>query len=300
MITSWSFCETRRPIATTRTRSRTPALIASGRADLGLAPGVVDPLQARGEILRQQRLELPVVTPQRREVGVLDGHDPGDEILEVMGHDLGVDRLGPQPTGIAPIDRGRDIHRLQPDPERRLLAAELRIQSPAELRRFPGKPGIELVVQREHRVMPGTQPGQGRDGLPVRPPDELPGRGADLGEELGNRRPEDEGVARERRGVVGGWCPLERPLDGQVDDRHGVRGRGRQHFHPRASAHGPAILNEHSVSTTRPCSRAVLAAGILGSQGAIITPREPKLRRSSRVTAVIPVQGVNSVSQRRR
>ena len=54
-----------------------PAPIASGQRRPRLAPGFVDPSQARGEIGRQQRLELPVVAAQRREVGVLDGHDPG-------------------------------------------------------------------------------------------------------------------------------------------------------------------------------------------------------------------------------
>ena len=63
-----------------------------------------------------------MLAAQRREVGVLDGHDPGDEILKVMSHDLGVNRLGSQSSGIAPIDRCHDIRALQSDPQHRFLA----------------------------------------------------------------------------------------------------------------------------------------------------------------------------------
>ena len=67
----------------------------------------------------------------------------------------------------------------------------------------------------------------------------------------------------------------------------------------------PLVLGHRGLSSRRlensmEAFRAALAAGIRDCQGAIIIPWCPKNRRSWRVTAVIPVHGVNSVSQRSR
>ena len=112
----------------------------------------------------------------------------------MMGHHLRVNGFGAQPSCITPVDGGRDIGQLQPDPQRRFLTAKQRIETTAKIGRLAGKPGIELIVQGQNCVVPGTQAGQGGNHLPVGTPDELAACGPDLGKELRNRRSEDQGV----------------------------------------------------------------------------------------------------------
>ena len=132
--------------------------------------GVLDHLQARRRVTRQQRLELFVFRAQRQEIGVLDRHDPPDQVLEMMGHHLRVNGFGAQPSCITPVDGCRDIGQLQPDPQRRFLTVKQRIQTTAKIGRLPGEPGVELIVQSQNCEVTGAQTGSGREPFASRLP----------------------------------------------------------------------------------------------------------------------------------
>ena len=65
-----------------------------------------------------------MVGAQRGEIGVFHRYDSGQQVLQVVGHHLGMDWLGAQAPDVSPVDRGRNVGEPQPGPQRRFLAPQ--------------------------------------------------------------------------------------------------------------------------------------------------------------------------------